>query len=68
MRRTHVYMSDGEPLGVGPFFECLLEKNLDDSFSMVVVKKLCEEVLGRRVEKKVFGVYGMKEKCVFQEK
>jgi hypothetical protein len=45
-------MSDGEPLGVGPLFRCLLEKNLDDSFSMVVVKKLCEEVLGRKVEKK----------------
>jgi len=45
-------MSDGEPLGVGPFFRCLLEKNLDESFPMVVVKKLCEEVFGRRVEKK----------------
>jgi hypothetical protein len=35
---------------------------------MVVLKKLCEEVLGRRVENKIFGVCRMKEECVPRKK
>jgi hypothetical protein len=58
MRKTHAYMGGGEPFGVGPLFLCLLKKSLGDQFSMVIVREVCGEVLGRKVGDNVLGVCG----------
>ncbi len=59
-------MYDGEPLGVGPFSLCLLEKNLNGPFFMVVMTQLGGDVSEKRIEKKcTWNLWNERWECVF---